>query len=149
MKRYKALFNQKEFDIFLDEENKDIFIHTELANMVITELSKMLLPFATNLMFITGKMNILIQGSIESAFIEDNNLFLECVIYSNYNFTQMIGVEEEAKLHNFQTSFAKQNGTGTYKNIFTKAIPIKEVENYSDEEEWLKHQLNKIFNKGV
>jgi len=148
MKRYKALLNQKEFDIFLDEENKDIFIHTELANIVITELSKMLLPFATNLMFITGKMNMLFQGNIESAFIEDNNLYLECVIYSNYNFTQMIGVEEEAKLHNFQTSFAKQNGT--YKNIFTKAIPIKEVENnFDNEEEWLKQELNKIFNKGV
>jgi len=150
MKRYKALFNQREYDILNIYEHNRVFIDTELCKLVIAELTKMIIPFATNILFTTGRMSIIIPRDVEDAYIdEDNKLCIVCIVYSDHNFARINGVKEEAKLHNFQISFIKDDEDDICENIFTKIIPIREVEESQDnKEEWLINELNKIF-KGV
>lgn len=148
MKRYIVMLNEVRFNIYVDEKTGEIILEEELRRKIFTEIAGIISPFTERLMVANGKTIPTLFVGIKDAYIEGNDLYVNCFVFSSYNFTNIKDIEEEAKLHNFRISFIEDRVFP--KNIFTKTIPVKEVENnFDNEEEWLRNELNKIFNKGV
>lgn len=122
MKRYTAKLNGKKFSVFT--EDGAILLEVKLGDEIIKQLASILYIAETDNMKATGKEKSLLEGYIENAYIKDNNLFIECIVYSSHHLLTSDKVKALLMQNNFQATFEKEeNG---YKNTFIKVIPIKE-----------------------